>query len=283
MGCSCFFMITGVLLLDRQVTYKNIINKYVKRIVLAILIFGIPFAILKIVGESKNISIDLVKKTIFAILENDSFAHLWYLYALIGIYLVLPLLHSFTELGEETQKGILVSLFILAFVVPTINSVAGIRIAFNIPFSYPIFYVLLGNYISKKININRNTKIVALIAIAIAVVIIISANILEIHPKEISAYYSPVIVILAISIFILFMGISKECSDKVWKLDRLCFSIYLIHPLFIQFVYRFAKLTPVRFGAYYIVIIGFFVFYLVCSVISAIVMNMIGPLKKNVL
>lgn len=64
-------MITGVLLLDRQVTYKNIINKYVKRIVLAILIFGIPFAILKIVGESKNISIDLVKKTIFAILEND--------------------------------------------------------------------------------------------------------------------------------------------------------------------------------------------------------------------
>ena len=49
-----FFIITGVLLLNpsKSITATDCIWKYEKRIVLALLIFGIPFAILKLVMEN---------------------------------------------------------------------------------------------------------------------------------------------------------------------------------------------------------------------------------------
>ena len=45
-----FLMITGELLLDRakEITIKKCFNKYIRRIVLALFIFGVPFSLLEI-------------------------------------------------------------------------------------------------------------------------------------------------------------------------------------------------------------------------------------------
>lgn len=54
-----FMMITGALLLnpDKKITWGSCIKKYVKRILLTLLVFGIPFSILEIVFNTKNISV----------------------------------------------------------------------------------------------------------------------------------------------------------------------------------------------------------------------------------
>lgn len=102
-------------------------------------------------------------------------------------------------------------------------------------------------------------------------------------PKIWTSYNSPLIAILASSIFILFERYNGYESNIIWKIDRLCFGVYLIHPLFIQFVYRFLKIIPVNFNTYPIITIMMFTFFTICAFLSSFIMRLIKPLKNYVL
>ncbi len=97
-----FFMITGALLLspNKPISYKSCITKYCKRILLAIAIFGIPMAALILIFDGVR-GLPLVIGSIAAIFTGKSFAHLWYLYALVGIYLLLPVVKGFIDKAQE--------------------------------------------------------------------------------------------------------------------------------------------------------------------------------------
>ncbi len=57
-----FLMITGILLLDKEkkITYHDCIKKYSKRILLALIVFGIPFSMLEIIMTTKRISFTIL-------------------------------------------------------------------------------------------------------------------------------------------------------------------------------------------------------------------------------
>lgn len=278
-----FFMMTGALLLNKKITYQQCFDKYVRRIINALFLFGIPFAALKIIMQSKSISINTVLYSLRAILENDSFSHLWYLYVLIGIYLVLPILQLVvSEIKDEQFVHLLKVLMIGDFIFPLINSLTGLRIAFTIPFTYPLFYVLAGYYINtRQTNGKKRSKVICIALIIIAVVVI---NYLKLYPKKWASYSSPLTAILAICIFSLFKQIRfRSYNVKVWKIDRLCFGVYLIHPLFIHFIYRFLKISPVSFNLYYIAVIPFFIIFILCGFICSWILNKINLLNKYVL
>ncbi len=64
-------------------------------------------------------------------------------------------------------------------------------------------------------------------------------------------YNSPIVALLAISMFGLFQNmINMKERKNLWKIDRLCFGVYLIHPLFIQGFYRVLGFTPMKFNIY---------------------------------
>lgn len=94
-----FFMITGALLLksDKKITYRACVMKYGKRIFLALVIFGIPFSMMKISMNTKNFGVSLVPQSVLICLMGEGWSHLWYLYTLIGLYLVLPVIKIFVN------------------------------------------------------------------------------------------------------------------------------------------------------------------------------------------
>ena len=98
-----FLMITGALLLDpnRQITYSDCIRKYAKRILLALFVFGIPFSMLEILLNTKSITVRSLFEAIINVINGNSWSHLWYLYALIGLYFVLPMLKAFVNNSDE--------------------------------------------------------------------------------------------------------------------------------------------------------------------------------------
>lgn len=215
-------------------------------------------------------------------IENQSFAHLWYLYVLIGIYLVLPVLqYAVSRMKTTDFKWLLCSLLVVDFLFPLIKSGTGLSIAFEIPFSYCLFYLFLGYYINKWGGIRPQ---LAIGGILVSALIIIVTNYLGVYPKEISAYNSPVIAVMALCIFSLFRnGIRGGCSEILWKIDRLCFGVYLVHPVFIHFIYRFVKSTPVSFGRYYFSVIGFALLFTVSSFAASMILYKIGIARKYVL
>lgn len=103
------------------------------------------------------------------------------------------------------------------------------------------------------------------------------------NPKVWTSYDSPVIGVLAAVVFLMF--VSKEWREKswLWRVDRLCFGAYLIHPLFIQFVYRFLKITPIRFKIYPVMTLLFCLIFVCLSFLASWIMRKIKILKKYVL
>ena len=253
-----FFMITGALLLDKKISYKDIFSKYIKKIAIVLLVFGTTFAFVKQYALTRVFSNELINNTLLSVLEDTGFGHLWYLYVLIGLYLLLPVFNLIKKLEKNETKKLLLVLFFFDFCSPLISTLTGIKIACYIPVSYPVFYYILGYYLNKFTSISKQKSC---LMIVIGEIVVILTNMLGFHAKNLSSYSSPIIVIIAIGVFSLFKILkSKRLYNKIWTLDRLCLGVYIIHPLYIHITYRLLKINPSHFNNY-IVILSYYVIF----------------------
>ena len=282
-----FFMITGVLFLrrDKKISIKDCIFKYARRIFLALMIFGIPFAILIILFETRRISFWMVPESIVRTINGESFGHLWFLYTLIGIYLTLPLFKTFVNNASKSLiRYIMAVMFVFNFLFPFINDFAGINIAFKIPVAaYPVLYMLLGFYIENEKPLFLKHKWLGWLGITFSSIVVIVAGVFNGPIDDIMTYSSPIVLIFSISVFILFCENRKECTMILWKIDRLCFCVYLIHPLFIQFMYKYMNIIPTGNSLYPILSILFAIFFIFISFMTSWMLSCIRPLKRYVI
>ena len=281
-----FFMITGALLLDpcRQITYKDCICKYCRKIILALLIFGIPMTSLILISNGVY-GTALIKGAIIAFFTGQSFAHFWYLYTLIGIYLLLPLLKSFIANADKRDlEIIIIIMFVITIIIPAIERTIAVNIAFFIPLGYPVFYVLIGYYLEHYMRVKYTLLII--LGIVITTIIYVSFVYNDIWVYELAQNYdNPITAIEASLIFLLFKSLNKRTIKKyVWVIDRLCFVVYIIHPVFIQFFYRYLHITPLSVGcSYQVAVIGMWLLFVVCSFLCGWVLKKIPILGKYVI
>lgn len=282
-----FFMVTGALLLrkDKEISIRECIFKYAKRMLLALVIFGIPYALLIIYFDSRMLSLSMISDSIIRVINGDSFGHLWYLYTLIGIYLFLPFIKIFVNnASREVFRYIVILLFIFNFCFPFINAMAGLDIAFTLPLTtYSLFYLLMGYYIHNKKPEWAKKKWMAIIGIVASGSVIIAVGLAGGSLAPIMSYSSPVAVMFTISIFILFQRIERPSTERLWKIDRLCFGVYLIHPLFIQFCFKYLKVLPTGNSLYPVISIVFAIVFIFISFIASWIMSLIKPMKKYIL
>jgi len=282
-----FFMITGALFLcrDKQISIRDCIFKYAKRMLLALVIFGIPYGMLMTLFETKSISLLMLTDAVIRLINGDSFGHLWYLYTLIGIYLFLPFIKAFTDRTTKEQLGyMLLILFVFNFCLPLIDKLAGLHIAFKLPLTtYPLFYLLLGHYFYNERPKLAEEAWIPVAGVAVSVIIVLTMGITGLPLGYAMDYDRPVAALFAASLFLLFNRHEKPASGCVWALDRLCFGVYLIHPLFIQFVYKFLHITPIGRPLYPLLSVVFALVFTLLSFAASWVMAQIKPLKKYVL
>jgi surface polysaccharide O-acyltransferase-like enzyme len=82
-----FMMITGTLIFDNN--YKFHLKKSVLKIALPLLTWSLIYIVWVRLSSPNNISLTAAGKFLF-VRHLDYNIHLWYLYALIGIYLTVP-------------------------------------------------------------------------------------------------------------------------------------------------------------------------------------------------
>lgn len=282
-----FFMITGALFLrtEKELSVTDVLNKYSRRMLLALLIFGVPFAMMEIYFDFRTISLSMIPKALLRVINGQSFGHLWYLYTLIGIYLFLPVMKLFVNQASECEyKFVMLILFVFNFCFPLIDNLCGTTIAFELPVStYPLFWLMLGNYLTWYNPKWALKPWVPIIGIMTMVPLVIAVVIMRGPFGAIMSYDSPVNVILAGSIFVLFLKIKKNRTKRLWTIDRLCFGVYLIHPVFIHFTYKYLNWTPIGCAMFPVLCIVYALVFIVLSFISSKIMSLISPLNKYIL
>ena len=100
-GCRwavpAFFMLTGHLMLDpsRDVTAASAL-RHAKRMLLAIAVFGTAFACMEEVWVRVSSGVPIEPSIALVILADvltmRTWDHLWFVYAMVGVYLAVPLL-----------------------------------------------------------------------------------------------------------------------------------------------------------------------------------------------
>ena len=84
LSCWCvpvFVMISGYFFLDpkRELTFRLMLTKYCRRIALALLLFGVPFAWLELIILERTFLIGMLGEGFLMVLRGQTWSHMWYL------------------------------------------------------------------------------------------------------------------------------------------------------------------------------------------------------------
>ena len=261
-----FLMISGNLLLhSNKLTFAKV-KKMSLRMGTVLLLFGSAFAFLEQVFERKTVEIGMLPNSVLLTLQQKSWSHLWYLYILIGIYLILIPLKKFIDNSSDREICTFTAILIIGnFVIPTINIAFGTKIENYMLFTQYVTYVLLGYIIGglhaedngrkkKAIDtiINGGGWIQFGLWLFASVIKIIIQYVAVMRCGEGSA------LILGDRIFTMIQALSVFCLFKKYmdsihvgrlakSISRCSFGIYLIHPFFINLLYKMMNITPTNF------------------------------------
>lgn len=240
-----FLMISGALFMNTQkvVTYKAVFFKYIKRLILALLFFGFLFSMIEYYFDYKTIDIKSLAYSLNNVVIGKSWSHMWYLYMMIGIYLIVPPLKIFINAaGTKNILYLLILLFVFVSCLPEIFSYYNYKTGFYIPFSGAyILYFILGYFCLYRIRYDDKLKRISAYSILVCCLLLFcnavgGANL----PLSTS---SPLICVLTVSIFV-FVNSIKVSNKYLSKGRYLCFGIYLTHMIFINFAYKYLKIQP---------------------------------------
>ena len=88
-------MITGYCLsLKKECTYSYCLHHVLKFIKILFTV-GLFYSLLEEVFIAKKFSITILGTSILNVFTGNLWDHMWFIYAIIGVYLVMPVLHSF--------------------------------------------------------------------------------------------------------------------------------------------------------------------------------------------
>ena len=241
-----FIMISGALILnkDKEITW-NKIKKNTIRMILILATFGFSFALIESVMNN-GLNISAITEAGRNLIEEKTWGHMWYIYMLIGLYILTPLLKAYTDKTSKQDYSNLINILTVAIIIiPSVNWLTKSHITtfyLKNQITLYVYYYLLGQYIMRY----TPKKKYAIIGLALAIITLLLCGLLTDHHLTGNKYGSLPIAILAISIF----SLSKE---KKWKSNKLVstiakqsLGIYILHMFFIHFAEIVLKIQLVN-------------------------------------
>lgn len=277
----CFLMISGYLLLNRnkQLPVSKLM-RYTGRMFIVLLLFGTLYSIIEIVITSKMFSVGAIFHGFLNMLEGNSWSHMWYVYMLIGLYIITPVLKAFIAYSDEkTQRVVLLVLYVGNCAIPMINNIFGIAIENYMVLNVYVMYYLLGGYLRNADNVvEKREKSVYFLGIA-AILISCILELLFLLLKHETASWNHgasnlLTPLCALAVFVFFMKHHKTPKNTIFSKTVLSvascsFAMYLIHPVFINLTYKMLHISPLNFSP--LIFCGILVFFIAFAIISYII------------
>lgn len=291
-GAPLFVMVSGALMLDvnRNINMKNLFFRNIKNIVCLLIFwsvlygsfYNIIYPLIK--GKPLNLS-DIIKSMVMG------HYHMWYLYMIIGLYLITPFLRAFVK--KENKHLILMFILIsliTQFSQPILNALSrnwggAVELVnwikkFNLGFfgGYTIYYIV-GWYIV-HVGIKKKWRIYCLGIISLLVIMLYVKTTKD-HINGYS-YTNMFVFFYSVAVFM-----ALNCK-KEWKINdrlksfiqivsKLSFAIYIVHPLLqtiVSRIYAYTKNPAMYIWSYFGVVI--MLSFVGCYIVSKI------PIMKKI-
>lgn len=128
----CFLMVSGALLLNPEhpVTVKKCLTKYIPRMLIALVVFCLLFRALEILVNHEPVNAETLLSGFYEIFSGTSWSHVWYLYLMIGIYLLLPFYHKIASNSTAGELRYLMIVYVIFLSLVPVLKTFGISVGF---------------------------------------------------------------------------------------------------------------------------------------------------------
>ena len=255
-----FFMISGAIFLNDKYnkSIKKLYTHNILRVLTAYIVWNLAYSIYSPITGFMDIK-DVNFKFFWNYIIEGHY-HLWFICALIVIYILIPVLKVIAA-NPQVTIYLLVIYFVLAFVPNFLVNISYTLREIIEPimekydsqmFDNYICYFLLGYLVSKyNFSIRKRAMIYILALLSLAFTIIMSYDIsVKMGVPDARWYdsYIPTTLCICIAIFLFFKyEIPQIKSEKTKKiiivLSNLCFGMYLSHDFIIQVLFKIGLST----------------------------------------
>lgn len=254
----CFIMLSGAFILadERNADYKRFYRKTFVHVGVPTLLFSALYflpsfltAVLAVWIKGRDIS--RLLPPIERLIKGAPYYHMWYLYMMAGVYLLVPVILLFKKQVGEKIFGRAAWIFLVCASLGYWTSRNELHWDIGASFRY-VSYLMVGYELRKTAFANKNNKKgILLIAAGTAVEMMVAflryvqalRGIENTDLKyELVTPLCPLIVIASVCIFAGFSHLDLKREKDFGKLTALTFPIYLFHAgvwgLFSRAVYR---------------------------------------------
>lgn len=204
---------------------------------------GLFYALLEEVYSTGMVNGLVVLVAVKNVIAGNIWEHMWFVYAIIGIYLVMPVVHGFIKRERKDSFILTAILFAFNILFPVFQK--WIPIGVELPFGGYLFYVCFGGLIAKY-GIRKQEMIVIVIAG------LISAAYLGVHynGKIAESIDLLAVCIMSLAAFLIFEHMKIKPSRLLLALAKCSWGIYLLHPLIINVALKVLKMDFVSYMPY---------------------------------
>ncbi len=255
-----FVMLSGMFLLDpeKQVTLRSLFRKHILRIAVAALVWGVFYALLDYGRSGGKFTWAGIQSAFLNLLNGQIHYHLWFLFMIIGLYLVTPILRAFVRGAKQTDfHWFFLLTFVVYSVMPALQALLPNRMALpmvwlnklniHIVLGYVGYYV--AGYYLKTYTLHRTARFaIYVLGILGAAATVMGTIALSVRDGAFNGalfeYRNPNVVFMAVAIFVLFryaLGTGNAFVRHRWLggVAHISFGIYLVHAFFITVLRHF--------------------------------------------
>ena len=231
-GVNLFIMISGYLLLDRTETVKEFFRKRFFSILPLFIIFNIIYIYFY------NHSFITIKKI--------SAPHFWYIYMILGLYLLTPWLRKVLQYAEKETFYVVVLWFLCNILNPYMQFFRFPKIPFShFPITGFIGYYILGYYLKKYRYKLEKIPFICVIGVYITgffISVISTKYVLVTTGNRISDFFdknSLGTFFMSISFFVFWIKFNFKNRNKVIRMiSDSTYIAYLIHIIILHYVIK---------------------------------------------
>ena len=238
----CFFMISGALILGRSYTMKKSLLS-AKKFFIILAFWSVAYGLFNIFYTGQGCQWS-------ELLGEPAKNHLWYLYVMIPIYIVVPFLQAMCKgMDEKLEHGLAILGFVWLVIVFTTSALKQ-EFYYDLPIlgdKCYVYYFYMGYYINKymdRIKIKSSHLIGAFVGGSLVSICLTCMNSFDrgYHYTSFMQYGSPFIMISSLAFFTLIatakggnIPVGKKLKSKIDLVCQCSLGIYLIHVMFINF------------------------------------------------
>ena len=233
-----FLMLTGALLYAKPYRPTDFFKKRFLRIVIPFLFWSCIYIINVMYTNWSSISPTTCRhliKTIYFMFKDGASYHLWYIYMLIGIYMIFPIIKRW--LDNATKQEIRYYL-IVWFVVTTVSMPYFELFKTNIDvryFSGYLGYTIVGYYLTAKINYVKTYIPLLLFAVGTGITVVGTYIQTKTNGHFYESFYdflSPNVIMASVGLFLIIKNIeirNKILNKIISIVSKYSYGIYLSH------------------------------------------------------